>query len=141
MALVLVFSSVAAPADTYPKNPNLDVLHYRFELLLSDASDGISGVTTVQVRFLTDGVTEFELEWTFNVNLHFGVRAERARDHILGHIGGDLFFGRLPGSRHFPDQAMIESELLAKKRQARSKPDARKTLPISISWQVRLACS
>ncbi len=62
MALVLVGSSVTAPADTYPKNPNLDVLHYRFELLLSDASDRISGVATVQVRFLADGVADFELD-------------------------------------------------------------------------------
>ena len=62
MALALLFSSVAAPADTYPKNPNLDVLHYRFELLLSDASDRISGVATVQVRFLADGVADFELD-------------------------------------------------------------------------------
>lgn len=55
-------SLVAAPADTYPKNPHIDVLHYRFELLLSDARDRIEGETTVAVRFLTNGIDSFGLD-------------------------------------------------------------------------------
>ena len=62
MVLALIGAAGPAPADTYPKNFDLDVLHYRFELTLSDASDRIGAVTTVQVRFLSDGVEGFELD-------------------------------------------------------------------------------
>jgi aminopeptidase N len=62
MVLVLVVAPLAAPADSYPKNFDIDVLHYVFELQLSDAADRIEGVTTIQVRFLTDGVDGFELD-------------------------------------------------------------------------------
>ena len=51
-----------APADTYPKNFDIDVLHYRFELALSDESDRIEGAATLAVRFLADGVEAFELD-------------------------------------------------------------------------------
>jgi aminopeptidase N len=34
-------------ADTYPKNPNIDIRHYRFELQLSDENDAISGKASI----------------------------------------------------------------------------------------------
>lgn len=49
-------------ADTYPRQPDIDVLNYAFELTLSDTSDEIVGRATVEVRFLVDGVTHFELD-------------------------------------------------------------------------------
>ena len=48
--------------DTYPKNPNIDVLNYVFELSLSDENDVIKGRTTVDVRFLKAGMTELRLD-------------------------------------------------------------------------------
>jgi len=62
LAAVLTITGTIATADTYPRNPDADVLHYRFELTLSDTSDAIRGETAVEVRFLRAGVTGFELD-------------------------------------------------------------------------------
>ena len=64
IVLILFAASptLGTAADVYPKNLDIDVLHYVFELTLSDATDRINGVTTVQIRFLTDGVENFELD-------------------------------------------------------------------------------
>jgi len=42
-------------ADTYPKNPRVDVVNYRFALELNDGDDRISGVADIDVRFVGDG--------------------------------------------------------------------------------------
>ena len=39
-----------AGADTYPRQPGVDVLHYAFRLTLSDDTDAIEGEATVAVR-------------------------------------------------------------------------------------------
>ncbi len=51
-----------AVADTYPRQPGIDVLHYVFRLTLSDASDEIEGSTTVTVRFLDNQVIQLALD-------------------------------------------------------------------------------
>ena len=50
------------PADTYPKNPDIDVLNYAFALTLSDTTDEIVGEATVDIRFLADGITRVRLD-------------------------------------------------------------------------------
>lgn len=50
-------------ADTYPKNPNIDILHYIFELTLSDDTDLIRGTATVRVQFKTDGMDQLRLDF------------------------------------------------------------------------------
>ena len=64
LALILLAAGPAAGTapDVYPKNFDIDVLHYVFELTLSDATDRIAGATTVRIRFLSDGVESFELD-------------------------------------------------------------------------------
>jgi len=62
LALLLAGSPASAPADSYPKNFDIDVLHYVFEIGLSDAGDRIDGAATVQIRFLKDGVDSFDLD-------------------------------------------------------------------------------
>ncbi len=61
---VLVAVTAAAPItkDDYPKNLNIDVLHYRFTLALRDDTDEIVGEAAVELRFLTDGVTSVRLD-------------------------------------------------------------------------------
>jgi hypothetical protein len=58
--LLLILHSPAW-TDTYPKNPDIDVLHYTFWLTLSDSTDEIVGKTTVDLRFLRPGVSEFAI--------------------------------------------------------------------------------
>ncbi len=49
-------------ADDYPRNPDIDVLHYLFNLSLTDQSDAIRGSAAVTIRFTRDDVAAFELD-------------------------------------------------------------------------------
>jgi aminopeptidase N len=62
--LMLAFFGLIWPVfgDNYPKNPNIDVLHYRFELHLSDENDEILGTTSVTIFFKKDGLDKFRLD-------------------------------------------------------------------------------
>ncbi len=60
-ALLFAFCAVLF-ADTYQRQPSIDVQHYVFRVDLSDANNEIAGETTVTVRFLKDGVTSFWLD-------------------------------------------------------------------------------
>ena len=50
--LVLAASSWTLAADTYPRQPNVDARHYRFDLTLADDSFHIDGDATVTVRLV-----------------------------------------------------------------------------------------
>lgn len=55
--LVAALASLAGTrlcADTYPRQPGLDVLHYIFELTLRDDRDVLHGVTQVRLRALQE---------------------------------------------------------------------------------------
>jgi len=62
--LAIFVSPIVGLADTYPKNPNVDVIHYIFKLELSDKTDEIRGETTADVNFLVDGIRELRLDLT-----------------------------------------------------------------------------
>lgn len=51
-------------ADKYPRNPQVDVLHYVFRLTLQDDSNEIIGTTSIDVRFREAGVKRLELDLT-----------------------------------------------------------------------------
>ena len=61
VAATLLCTSVSAN-DDYPRNWDVDVLHYRFHLELSDDSDAIAGAANITVRFVTAGISEFSLD-------------------------------------------------------------------------------
>ena len=52
----------AARADTYPRQPGVDVVQYTFKLILSDESDAIDGETTVDFRVQQDGLALVALD-------------------------------------------------------------------------------
>lgn len=68
--LLLGFALATAPlaaaplvtTDTYPRQPGVDVQHYRFALALTDSTDEIAGETTVVIRFTTNGLISFFLD-------------------------------------------------------------------------------
>ena len=66
--LVLGLSLVAATphscdaGDSYPRQPAVDVQHYRFAIGLNDSTDAIAGNAVVTVRFTRSGVTSFFLD-------------------------------------------------------------------------------
>lgn len=61
VALFLLIPTVVL-ADTYPRQPGIDVLHYVFRLRLTDASDEIAGETTITVKVTQDSVPELQLD-------------------------------------------------------------------------------
>lgn len=63
LCIVLVVSStIASMADTYPKNPKIDVLNYAFRIELSDTTDEIKCDVTIDVRYLAAGVEILRLD-------------------------------------------------------------------------------
>ncbi|MFN8312112.1 MAG: M1 family metallopeptidase [Cyclobacteriaceae bacterium] len=49
-------------ADTYPKNPGIDIVHYAFRIGLSDQTDVIQCEASVTVRFLKAGTNMLRLD-------------------------------------------------------------------------------
>jgi aminopeptidase N len=62
LCLCLSWFASLAMADTYPRQPDVDVLNYVFRLTLSDDTDEIMGEVTVDLRFLKDNLTDFTLD-------------------------------------------------------------------------------
>jgi aminopeptidase N len=59
---LLACSAATAGADTYPRQPGVDVWHYTFKLDVSDTSPEISGEATVDFRFTQAGLTTVALD-------------------------------------------------------------------------------
>lgn len=57
-----LFCAPAITADEYPRDWDVDIVHYRFHLDLSDQTDEISGRAEITVRFVAAGVREFALD-------------------------------------------------------------------------------
>ena len=49
-------------ADTYPRQPGIDALHYVFRVVVTDGSNEIAGETTVTLKAMADGVRDIELD-------------------------------------------------------------------------------
>lgn len=62
LALLTPAAVATAGADTYPRQPGVDVLEYVFRLRLADDTDSVVGLTTVDVRFREHGVDSLELD-------------------------------------------------------------------------------
>jgi aminopeptidase N len=60
--LAIVISSPGASADTYPRQPEVDVLHYTFKIEFADHTDVIVGEATIEARFVVDGATALVLD-------------------------------------------------------------------------------
>jgi aminopeptidase N len=61
---LIASKTLSIGADTYPRQPGVDALHYVFRLTLGDDSDEIAGEATVRVRLLSDGVDGLALDLT-----------------------------------------------------------------------------
>ena len=59
IVLLLPFFS---KADQYPINKHIDVKHYSFDLILSDSTNEIIGVTQIKVQFKKSGIQQFRLD-------------------------------------------------------------------------------
>ena len=64
MHLLWILAAGTLMADTYPRQPAVDALHYKFQLTFSDTSDELQGEATVDLRFTQDGIKEVVLDLT-----------------------------------------------------------------------------
>ncbi|HET7218931.1 MAG TPA: M1 family aminopeptidase [Vicinamibacterales bacterium] len=62
LALLVTARSPVVSADTYPRQSGIDAIHYVFRLTMTDANDEIAGDSSVTVKVLQTGVTEFVLD-------------------------------------------------------------------------------
>lgn len=60
--LLLIGLSRAVYADNYPRNYNIDVLHYSFELTLSDNTDEINGNASITILFKKNDIRQVRLD-------------------------------------------------------------------------------
>ena len=63
-AIILLWLAVCGWADSYVRQPLVDVIHYDISLELTDASDSISGTTRVHVRIREDGASGMWLDFS-----------------------------------------------------------------------------
>ncbi|WP_117884619.1 M1 family metallopeptidase [Aureibaculum luteum] len=61
-AITIINSSAYAFIDNYPKNPKIDVTNYAFNIKLSDTTDEIICVVTIDVNYLADGIAYLRLD-------------------------------------------------------------------------------
>lgn len=89
MIRILFFLLIAGrlAADTYPKNYDIDVKHYAFNLQLSDASDRIEGEATITFRFLKAGIQRVRLDLINKSGDGKGMEVSKVRS-----LGADLDF-------------------------------------------------
>ena len=65
LALLTLAPGLAAPpsrADSYPRQPGVDIVHYAFRLTLRDDSDVIEGETSVELRVVQQGLSSLTLD-------------------------------------------------------------------------------
>ena len=62
LACGLLIHAPVAQADTYPRQPGVDIVHYAFHLTLSDETDVIEGEAAITFRVVHDGVTTLALD-------------------------------------------------------------------------------
>ncbi|MFM1929971.1 MAG: hypothetical protein RL387_1299 [Bacteroidota bacterium] len=60
--ILLGFISLSAWADNYPRNYNIDIIHYNFKIQLSDKTDEIVGTTKVNLVFKKENIKDFRLD-------------------------------------------------------------------------------
>lgn len=62
LTILLLCTVRLVVADNYPKNPKVDVLNYAFQIELSDNSDEIKCIATIDVRYVAAGVGILRLD-------------------------------------------------------------------------------
>ena len=64
MLISFLAATCVSFADNYPKNPNIDIVHYTFDITLTDETDVIQATATLLVKFKTNGIKTLRLNLT-----------------------------------------------------------------------------
>ncbi|NIR52983.1 M1 family metallopeptidase [candidate division KSB1 bacterium] len=60
--LIIAAEFTSACADSYPRNPNIDVQRYSFRITLSDQNNEIIGEAEITIKFLAEGISDVRLD-------------------------------------------------------------------------------
>ena len=60
--IIFMTTPIMSVADTYPINPSIDIVHYRFELDISDESGRLAASAHIQAKFLNGGIRQLRLD-------------------------------------------------------------------------------
>ena len=114
--ILLLISFLAAPcssfADNYPKKPNIDVVHYTFDITLSDETDFIKATATILVKFKTNGIETLRLDLTnksenfANKGMTVKLVISQGKTMPITH-GGDVLLINLPPSLENEERSII----------------------------------
>ncbi len=107
---VLWASHVSAFTDAYPKNPNIDVLNYAFQIGLSDDTDEIRCQVTIDLLFKESGMRQLRLD-LINASPALGNKGMTVTRVVSG--GTDLAF------THENDALLVSFETASTRGQRR----------------------
>lgn len=65
---LLLLSFTASANDNYPKNPDIDVQHYKFDITLSDETDDIKSTASIDILLKKKDITKIRLDLTNAAN-------------------------------------------------------------------------
>jgi len=71
--IVIVLYNFALLADDYPRNPNIDILHYVFKIDLSDDTNSITGNTLITALIKSDNLNNFTLDMIGKTGTGYGM--------------------------------------------------------------------
>ncbi len=97
--LILMQSSRSAYADKYPRNYNIDILNYAFELVLSDTTDEIKGTASITILFKKDDIKKFRLDFVNKTSERKGKGMQ---------IESIMLDGKIVGYTHLSDEVFIQ---------------------------------
>jgi aminopeptidase N len=73
---MLLLTSHRSAADNFPRQPGIKILHYGFDVTLSDTSDDVAVKDTIDLQFLASGVS------SINLNLCNLIRQRQPEDRL-----------------------------------------------------------
>ena len=115
LTTLLLLGTATLGADTYPRQPGIDALHYVFRVGLTDRSSEITGETTITVKFLQDGVADLDLDLT-SLSVATGMTVQSVRRggpiDIPGSASDNIGFSHLNNRLHLvlPPQSKAGQE-------------------------------
>ena len=94
--LFVCFFSNKSFADTYPRNYAIDVLHYRFEISVTDNNNEIVGKASIRIQFKKSNIKQFRLDLVNQTEQRKGkgmlVQSISSNNQVLNytHVGDSL---------------------------------------------------
>lgn len=96
LVLLVCFISKTSFADSYPRNYAIDILHYRFEISVSDNNNEIFGKASISIQFKKSNIKQFRLDLINQTELRKGkgmlVQSISSNNQALNytHVGDSL---------------------------------------------------